>query len=119
MSAQKKKQIKVKKKPINGCLFFMYVFIEFFLLDSFELVLKTCVNGRVYSALKDGKKFAIKAVSYVEEDEIERADTEEICYNMLKENNPYIANFIETFEDVFFFSFNFNVCFKRMTINIL
>jgi serine/threonine protein kinase len=69
-------------------------------LDNFELLLATGGFARVYLALKGGKKFAIKMVSYMSDNDKKVADSEERCFVLLKDSSPYIVNFFESFTDV-------------------
>jgi hypothetical protein len=75
---------------------FMFLFV-----DSLELLLGSGGFDRIFSYLKEGKKYGLKQVLYMTEKEQSMADCEERTLELLKGSCPYLINFIESFEDVF------------------
>jgi hypothetical protein len=73
----------------------------------------------VYSAVKGGKRFAIKRMPYETQKEIEFADNEERTFKLLKGLCPYLMSIEDSFKDVsFIFLFSFYFC-KSVFLNIL
>jgi serine/threonine protein kinase len=79
---------------------FILLVIFFIFLDTFEHLLGKGGFGKVYLAVKDVKKFAIKMVSCMDDDDQKFADSEERCFTLLKDSSPYIVKFFESFKDV-------------------
>jgi serine/threonine protein kinase len=75
--------------------------------------------SRVYLAEKDGKKFAIKRVNYMSDYDKKIADSEESCFNLLKDSCKYIVNFFESFKDVSIIIFIYLLLIKRTNTCIL
>jgi hypothetical protein len=61
--------------------------------------------GRVYKVGKGGRDFALKELNFESEDEQKLANEEERCFKLLKKGCPYLVEFIESFERVFFSCF--------------
>jgi hypothetical protein len=80
-------------------LFFVFLFHT---SDSIGALVEKVESGKVYSAVKNGKRFTIKRVPYETKDEVEFADSEERTLKLLNGLCPYIMTFEDSFEDVFF-----------------
>jgi serine/threonine protein kinase len=71
-----------------------------FFSDNFERLLGTGGFARVFLAVKNGQKFAIKRVNYLSNNDKKIADSEETCFILLKDSCSYMVKFIESFKDV-------------------
>jgi serine/threonine protein kinase len=89
------------KTVVNGC-FVVFVFV-FRTSDSIGDLIGKGASGRVYSAVKGEKRFAIKMVPYETKDEIEFADNEERTFKLLSGLCPYLVRIEDSFEDVLFY----------------
>jgi hypothetical protein len=114
------------KSVVNGCLVvFVFIFV-FRISDSIGDIIGKGTWGRVYSAVKGEKRFAIKMVPYETKDEIEFADNEERTFKLVSGLCPYLMSIEDSFEDVFVFFMLFIYFYlliyffnKRVVLNIL
>jgi hypothetical protein len=99
----------------------MYPFyvINIFFLDTFEHLLGIRGFSRVYLAEKDGKKFAIKRVNYMSDNDKKIADSEETCFILLKNSCSYMVKFFESFKDVSVILFIYLLLIERTNTCIL
>jgi hypothetical protein len=107
---------------VNGC-FVLFVFIFVFRTsDSMGHLIRKDISGRVYSAVKGEKRFAIKRVLYETKDEIESGDNEERMLESLSGLCPYLMSIEDSFEDVFVFfiyCYLFAYFYNSVVLNIL
>jgi hypothetical protein len=102
----------------KGCLV-LFVFVSVLQSsDSITGLIDEDATGNVYSAVKNGERFAIKRVPCNTKDEIKFADNVERTFKLLNASCPYLMSTEESFNDVFFFFF-FNFFFLVTFVKVL
>jgi hypothetical protein len=84
---------------------FFFCFFLFRSSDFFDALIEEGPSWKVFSAVKDGKKYAIRMMRYGTKDEIELADNGEQTFKLLKGSYPYLMSLEDSFKYVFFFYF--------------
>jgi hypothetical protein len=77
-------------------------------------LIEECESWKVFNAVKDGKRFAIRRMPYETKDEIEFADIGERTFKLLKGSYPYLMSLEDSFQDVFFFLISFFILLKAL-----
>jgi hypothetical protein len=90
------------KYVVNGCLILFALCFVFHSSDSSGDVIEEGASWKVFSAVKGGKKYAIRRMPYKTRDEIEFADNGERTFKLLRGSLPYLMSLEDSFTDVFF-----------------
>jgi hypothetical protein len=80
--------------------------------DSIGALIEEGASYKIYSALKDGKRYAIERVCYETRREVELVDSRERTFNLLKGSYPYLMSIEDSFKDVFFNFFFLSIFVK-------